>query len=55
MASPGFFIEMRNLVEVDGEASNSNLAIAEINLGAHFPNSFAASASFAVKFRRMPK
>ena len=29
--------------------------ITEINLGVHFPNSFAASASFAVKFWRMPK
>jgi hypothetical protein len=46
---------MRNLVKFDGEAIYSNLAIAEINLGAHFPSSFAASASFAVKFWRMSK
>lgn len=46
---------MRNLVKIDGEGINSNLVIAEINLGAHFPNSFAASASFAVKFWRMSK
>jgi len=39
---------MRNLLEVDGEAIDSNLAITEITLRAHFPNSFADSASFAV-------